>query len=578
MNREQIFTKVLDEGSISTVFQPIVSLKTGIILGYEALSRIPFKPSDATIGDMFQIASTQDRLWDLEKLCRIRALQNASTQPSQCFLFLNVDTSIMHDPKFRAGFTVEKLREYNIVPERVIIELTEQSFIVDMSDFVCTVQHYQNQGFKIAIDDFGSGFSGLTRVCEISPEFLKIDMQLVRDIHKDPMKRSAVNSTVEFCRKAGIRVIAEGIETEEELKTLMRLGVEFGQGFYLLRPDPSFQEIPGMLNQKIREIWRNISTYPQSSILGKIGDLGNSKTAVYGNHAARSLYNLMVKDQECNEFMIIDDQDQVCGILTRQNLFEKFSGLYGYALGGKMSAEDIMANDVLIVDKNTPIEVVSDLAMKRTNKSVYDSVAVTYDGKYLCSVSIKELLLSSINLQLQRATDANPLTCLPGNHEIQRVIEDTFRRYEPWSIIYLDIDNFKAYNDAYGFPNGDNMLKILADSMRNCTSEFDFVGHIGGDDFFILSNTHDVAEMCWRIVSDFKANIESLYSCTDWNQKSFLSLDRNGFTQTFKIATLSIAVVSNEFYQPQTIEELSTLIAQTKKKCKIQQGDCVIMI
>jgi len=578
LNRDQIFTKILDEGSISTVFQPIVSLKTGIVLGYEALSRIPFNPSDATIGDMFQIASVQNRLWDLEKLCRTRALQNASTQPSQCFLFLNVDTSIMHDPKFRTGFTVEKLREYNIGPERIIIELTEQSFIGDMSGFVSTVQHYQDQGFKIAIDDFGSGFSGLLRVCEISPDFLKIDMQLVRDIHKDPMKRSAVNSTVEFCRKAGIRVIAEGIETEEELKTLMRLGVEFGQGFFLLRPDPNFQDIPNMLSQKIREISRNISTYPQSSIFGRIGDLGISKTAVYGNQAARVLYDIMVKDQQCNEFMVIDDQEQVIGILTRQNMFEKFSGQYGYALGRQMSAEDIMAIDVLTVDENTPIEIVSDLAMKRTTKSVYDSVAVLRDGKYLCSVSIKELLLSSINLQLQRATDANPLTCLPGNHEIQRVIEDTFRRDEPWSIIYLDIDHFKAYNDAYGFPNGDIMLKTLATSMRSCTSEFDFIGHIGGDDFFILSNTHDVSEMCWHIISDFKSNIKSLYSCTDWNQKSFLSLDRNGFSQVFKIASLSIAVVSNQFYQPQTIEELSTLIAQTKKKCKIQQGDCVIIV
>jgi len=196
----------------------------------------------------------------------------------------------------------------------------------------------------------------------------------------------------------------------------------------------------------------------------------------------------------------------------------------------------------------------------------------------LCTITVKELLLTSINLQLQRATDANPLTSLPGNHEIQRVIESVFRQSEPWSIIYIDIDHFKAYNDAYGFPNGDIMLKTLADTMRNCASEFDFLGHIGGDDFFILSMSHDVEKMCWRIIDVFQKSIENLYSSSDWAQKSFISLDRSGFTQTFQLATLSIAVVTNKIFQPQTIEELSSLIAQTKKKCKIQRGDCVIII
>ena len=578
MNKEQIFSKILEEGSISTVFQPIISLKTGIVLGYEALSRIPINPEQATIGDMFQIANQQNRLWDLEKLCRVRALQNASNQNSLCYLFLNIDASIMHDPKFRSGFTVEKLREYNIGPDRIIIELTEQNSINDMTGFVSTVEHYKNQGFKIAIDDFGSGFSGLNRVCEISPEFIKIDMQLVRDIHKDPLKRSAVSSTVDFCRNAGIRVIAEGIETEDELKTIIRLGVEFGQGYYLLHPEPKFQEIPIELNMKIREISRNISTYPQPSIFGKIGDLGNSKAIAFISDSARSIYEHFISNRELGELIILNGSKQVCGILTRQIMFEKFSGQYGYALGWRMQIEDIMKNDVLVVDENMPIEVVSELAMKRSSSAVYDSIAVTREGDYLCTVTVKELLLTSINLQIQRATDANPLTCLPGNHEIQRVIESTFRQIDPWSIIYIDVDNFKAYNDAYGFPNGDIMLKNLANSMRNCASEYDFLGHIGGDDFFILSRSHDVVDKCWRIIHDFQKNIENLYSISDWSQKSFVSLDRNGFTQVFQIASLSIAIVTNKTYQPQSIEELSSLIAQTKKKCKMHRGDCVIMI
>jgi GGDEF domain-containing protein len=122
------------------------------------------------------------------------------------------------------------------------------------------------------------------------------------------------------------------------------------------------------------------------------------------------------------------------------------------------------------------------------------------------------------------------------------------------------------------------MLKSLADTMRQRVEENDFLGHIGGDDFVIISPTHEVEELCWGIIKDFRSAIETLYSSFDWEQGFIVSKDRNGFTQNFDIATLSIAVVTNQTKNPKNSEELSALIAQTKKECKKRQGDAIVVI
>ncbi|MGD9676933.1 MAG: GGDEF domain-containing protein [Vulcanibacillus sp.] len=577
MQKEDFFSNILLDSSISTVFQPIVSLETGIIFGYEALSRISVPSCYINIEELFQIARRQDRLWDLEKLCLMKALQNAAAQSLDCLLFLNLDTNIIHDPKFSAGFTVEKLQEYGINADSVVIELTEQSAISDMSSFVSSVQHYQTQGLKIAIDDFGNGYSGLNRACSLSPKFLKINLDLVHEIHKDTIKQSAVGSIVDFCRQTGIQVIAEGIENEEDLKTVIQLGVDFGQGFYLGLPNSIFQDIAFDCKKQIREFFNGTRLQSRQSVFGRVGDIGKTGATALKSSPSLPLYEKLKLNPELSEFFILDELEQVCGILTRQQIFEKFGGEFGYILSQRMNVTAMMLKEVLAVDEQMPIDKVSEIAMQRSAERVYDSIAITRNGKYFNTVTVRELLLTSIQLQVQRASDANPLTGFPGNHEIQRVIETTFRLHEPWAIIYLDLDNFKAYNDAYCFANGDAMLKTLADTMRRCAGESDFLGHIGGDDFVIISHSHEVTELCKNIAQDFHSAIETLYSTSDWEQGFIVSTDRNGFSQNYGIASLSISVVTNKTQNPQTMEELSALIAQNKKESKQRQGDSIVI-
>lgn len=578
MYPKNVLDDILVGQSIKTVFQPIVSLENGSILGYEALSRITVPNCEVNIEELFGIAFEYNKLWELEQLCRVRALESAAAQSTNEILFINVDANIIHDSAFKAGFTTEKLKEYDLSPENIVFEITEKSAVTDIEAFVTSVCHYQKQHFRIAIDDFGSGYSGLNRVCAFSPQLLKIDMNLIRNIDNDVVKQSAVGAIVQFCRQMNIGVIAEGIETPNELKILIKLGVKYGQGYLWGMPSENFAQISREQEYEIKSLYKKTRPQNAPSSFSKISKLGEKKQTVSLDEKSKNIYESVKKDNSISEFFVVGHDDKICGILTRTHLLERFSGPFGYNLASRTVAQDLMAVNHLCVDETMSVDQVVELAMSRSQQSIYDAIAVVRDGKYICTVTIKDLLLTSISLQVQRAADSNPLTGLPGNNQIQHVIGTTFNKNDAWSIIYLDLDNFKAYNDAYGFSNGDLMLKALAQIIESCCGKSNFCGHIGGDDFVVVAYTHDIAAMCNNICKKFKAEIQSLYTPIDWDHGYITSRNRHGFVENFPIATLSIAAVTNKTIHPGSMEELSEFITATKKKCKQQEGDAVIIV
>lgn len=197
---------IIRNRQIRTVFQPIISLHDGGILGYEALSRITCEGE-------------------------IR------------------DPDTMHDETFKRGFTKTILKQYGITPSNVIFEITERNVITDMSGFKAAINHYKSQNYKIAIDDAGAGYSGLNLISDIRPDYVKLDMKLIRDVDKGGLKYALIKGMVEFSKVAEVFLVAEGIETLEELGTLVDLGVQYGQGYFIQRPDPEVREImPEVLN------------------------------------------------------------------------------------------------------------------------------------------------------------------------------------------------------------------------------------------------------------------------------------------------------------------------------------------
>jgi len=192
---------------------------------------------------MFKVADKVQRAWELETLCRKKALKGFIDMPAGKKLFLNVNPNVIHDKGFKNGFTKSRLDKYGLDSQNVIFEISERVAVMERHVFLDAIPHYKGQKYGIAIDDVGSGYSGLNIISDVRPDIIKLDIHLIRDVDKDEIKRLLCKAMVDFCKSAGIFLIAEGIETEQELETLIALDVDFGQGYFLGSPKQSFNDI-----------------------------------------------------------------------------------------------------------------------------------------------------------------------------------------------------------------------------------------------------------------------------------------------------------------------------------------------
>jgi EAL domain-containing protein (putative c-di-GMP-specific phosphodiesterase class I)/GGDEF domain-containing protein len=231
------FARIIDEEQVACVFQPVVRLADYRVLGYELLARGPLQSELHRPDVLFEVARDVGRVPELDRLCRMMAARGSATLPDGYLRFINTEPVGLffhsHSDLFIQEFvsaTPEPLRRVTVV------EVTENAVIDDFDHMRDVVRRLRANGFRIAIDDAGAGYSGLQTMVELEPEFIKLDMSLIRRLGESLVKQKLVATLRDFCQKAGITLIAEGIETPEQLRILRDLGVEYGQGYLFAHP------------------------------------------------------------------------------------------------------------------------------------------------------------------------------------------------------------------------------------------------------------------------------------------------------------------------------------------------------
>ena len=217
------------------VFQPIVRLVDNHVFAYEALVRCP-EQQLRNPHVLFSIAEQGGRIWPLSRLLRTLAVDALPLMPEHALLFINLHPEDFDDPELISGDP--RITEH---ASRLILEVTERAAITDFARFSRNVQPLRDAGVRIAVDDLGSGYAALSSVTEINPDFIKFDMTLIRDIDASPIRQNLLRNMISFAGDTGTEVIAEGVETKEELATLRELGSDYVQGYYLGRPKPDFE-------------------------------------------------------------------------------------------------------------------------------------------------------------------------------------------------------------------------------------------------------------------------------------------------------------------------------------------------
>lgn len=238
MSLEHELLRILGQKKISTCFQPIFHSDGRSLYAYEALSRGPENSSLHKPLQLFTQARQQQKLFVLESICRTSAIEQFSRQQLPGRLFLNVSPGTLQQPDHHRGLTMELINNSGMRPEQVVIEITEHSPIHDFELMRHAVCHYQQEGFSIALDDLGTGYSSLRLWSEVRPEFIKLDRHFVNAIDQDSFKRGFVCALIELAHSVNSLVIAEGIETAGEYQTLHAIGIDYLQGYYFARPVP----------------------------------------------------------------------------------------------------------------------------------------------------------------------------------------------------------------------------------------------------------------------------------------------------------------------------------------------------
>jgi EAL domain-containing protein (putative c-di-GMP-specific phosphodiesterase class I) len=227
--------RILRAEAVRSVYQPVVDLIDRKTIGYEALTRVPPGRFDR-IDLLFKTAQDHDVLWNLERLCRRRALEGLPRIESDQLLFLNIEPDSIHDPQLGDLGFEGLLDDAGLRAEQVVLEVTEHSAVQDFGTFRRSLNRFRQRGFRVAMDDVGSGYAGLQAIAELAPNFIKVDMTLVRDIHTNTIKRELIATIRRFADSTGIKLIAEGVETHDELRSLLDVGVRCAQGFLFARP------------------------------------------------------------------------------------------------------------------------------------------------------------------------------------------------------------------------------------------------------------------------------------------------------------------------------------------------------
>ncbi|CAM4259035.1 EAL domain-containing protein (putative c-di-GMP-specific phosphodiesterase class I) [Paenibacillus endophyticus] len=237
--KRRAIDQIICDRMIYPVYQPIVSLqKQGKIFGYESLTRTVDRSWFAGPMDLFLFAEKEGLTYTLDRLAREKAIDGCISLAPDQKLFINVMAQIMEDPSFSPGQTLSLLEQHKLSPHHVVFEITERNSIADFGTVKKALEHYRSQGYQIAIDDVGAGYSSLQSIVELRPDYLKVDRSIVQNIHLDEMKEHILYTLIQLALKMDISVIAEGIELEEELAKVREMGVQYAQGYLLGRPAP----------------------------------------------------------------------------------------------------------------------------------------------------------------------------------------------------------------------------------------------------------------------------------------------------------------------------------------------------
>ncbi|KJE36671.1 diguanylate cyclase [Thalassospira sp. HJ] len=571
-NWQQVVEKV------DFAFQPIVSPHTGHVFGYEALLRRWEDAGFTSIQALFDTAWDTGNLHSVDMMLRAKAIEKFARFPGakRLKLFYNFDNRVVKTEDYQPGQTAALLSEAGLERDTIFLEISERHDISNAGYLKDILVRYRSQGFKIAIDDYGSGFAQLRALYECEPDIIKIDRFFIDGIDRDRRKELFVTQITAFAHMIAAQVVAEGVETREEFLCCRRLGCDLVQGFFIARPA---LEIP-----------------EQTDIVSSTADIAadSRRQSDRDDDVVRSylletpalpidinpvdILSYFQQNPDISLVPVVNQDGEPLGIV-RDSEFKAF--IYT-PFGRELLQNPANRANIKRFLRRCPIADIrtslSELLETFVATEALDGVILTENGLYLGVLDQSALLRAVNERNTLNARDENPLTRLPGNSAIYRyaaraLAEPRRRRFA----VYFDFDNFKPFNDRYGFRQGDRAILLFKDILGKVLSQNDwFVGHIGGDDFFAYVQSidfEDAVAAVQRVQAMFDAQIKSFYDPETRESGYLTGKGRDGKQARFDLMSVSAAMIRIPAERTDiTLDHISVEAAKLKALAKTSQG------
>jgi diguanylate cyclase (GGDEF)-like protein len=575
----QALHKILETAALIPLFQPIISLKKNKIYGYEALIRGPSDSGLHSPVNLFDAASRHGRLAELDLLCREVAIKHFGQLNLKQKLFINTIPAALLQSGYQHGLTLGFLEKAGIPADQVVIELTEQYPIDDYNLMRDATEHYRDMGFSIAIDDLGAGYSGLRTWSELRPDFVKLDRHFMHNIHDDAQKRQFVQSMLDIANGIDCQVIGEGIEIREEYVAAQDMKIDFVQGYYFSRPTEKPTKLikPELFNKRrTKSIFKQIQ--PRANTL--VSSLLTTLNPLNNNDTVNTVGDRFQQDNDLISLPVINNEGRAIGMVWRNEFMTLYASRYGRDLHGRKPIQMFMDQDPIIADMRLPLKTLSQMITSQDEHHQHSMFIITNKGQYRGVGSLMDLLRQITDIQLISARHANPLSGLPGNVPISEQTKEAIKHNHDVVVCYFDLDNFKPYNDIYGYGKGDTVISETAKILcKHMNSEIDFVGHVGGDDFIAIFSSSDWQTRCNKILADFSAIHPNLYNNEHINAGGITAINRDGNSVFYQLLSLSIGAVKLlDFDDIRNEDDLAEVASRAKSAAKKQLGNSLYQL
>lgn len=559
-------------------YQPIVNPLSGSVFAVECLLRNYQEAGFSSIFDVFDKAYEEGQLLNLDLELRKKAIAKFTTLKcaKKIKLFYNFDVRITEMCNYTPGMSRNILEGFGLDPGVFCFEISERHQAKD-GKLDCIFDNAKISGCQIAIDDFGSGFANFELFYFSEPNYLKLDRFLITNIDKEVKKRKFCSHIINLAHFFGISVIAEGVETENEFLSCRDMGVDLVQGYYIAKPTQDISQILSAYGDIDTLFKTNKRRITQDSQL--VGSQMVELTPIKTNGTMEELLERIGENTEVPFVPVVETGDIPVGIISESNLKKYLYKPYGKdLLFNKSHTPSIkkFINKCPTVEITIPLEQMLEIYVANPES---EGIIITRELKYKGFMTAQSLLNTLNEKNLAYARDMNPLTKLPGNNLINSYLNKAFKNEEAsYVFVYFDFDNFKPFNDRFGFRQGDRAINLFADILKeHMSKETSFIGHIGGDDFFCATNCQtDVQDKCPNTISKIKTIIEiftdtaaSFYDNDEVEKGKYCAKDRNGNVRDFPLLTVSAAIIRiPEGKRGGTSDELSNILAYLKKEAK----------